>query len=203
MSFFYQIYCLKVVPQTKDKLLVGTLLTWADRILSMVEEGDFLKAIELSRSYYLDEAPGNRNNLPENPVHRKQVIGNKLRNLMDASAQYAFSEDRMSDDTHFTPDNRGVDRTSLFEGLVNVCCRAAIALQDFEFLFEDLFQRYDDSGISSIYLRQLEVFILNAEITYVPPRITQRLISLHAEDGRPEYVERIIWHMDPSCLDLN
>lgn len=191
------------MPQKKDKLLVGTLLTWADRILSLVEEGDFLKAIELSRSYYLNEAPGNRNNLPETPIGRKQVIGDKLRSLMDASAQYAFSEDRMSDGTHFTPDNRGVDRTSLFEGLVSVCCRAAIALQDFDFLFEDLFQRYDDSGISSIYLRQLEPFILNTEITSVPPRITQRLIALHAEDGRPEYVERIIWHMDPSCLDLH
>lgn len=165
--------------------------------------GDFLKAIELTRSYYLDEAPGNRNNLPQNPVSRKQVIGDKLRSLMNASAQYTFSEDRMSDGTHSTPDNRGVDRTSLFENLVKVCAHAAIALQDFEFLFEDLFQRYDDSGISSIYLRQLEPFILNAQITYVPPRITQRLIALHSEDGRPEYVERIIWHMDPSCLDLN
>lgn len=183
--------------------MVGTLLTWADRILSLVEEGDFLKAIELTRSYYIDGAPGNRNNLPEDPSRRKQLIGDKLRSLMDASTQYAFSEDRMTDGTHITPDNRGVDRTDLFEGLVTVCCRAAIALNDFDYLFEDLFQRYDDSGISSIYLQQLEPFVLDGAIQYVPPRITQRLVALHAEDGRPEHVERIIWHMDPSCLDLN
>jgi hypothetical protein len=182
---------------------VGTLLTWADRILALVETGDFLKAIDLARSYYAEEAPGNRNNLPDDRAERKAVIGDKMRKLMDASTQYAFSEDRMTDGTHVTPDHRGVDRTSLFEGLVTVCCSACIAMEDFEFLFEDLFQKYDDSGISSIYLRQLEPFVLNNEIRYVPPRITQRLVALHQRDGRPERIERIIWHMDPTCLDLN
>jgi hypothetical protein len=172
-------------------------------VLSLVQDGDFLGAIDLVRSYYIDEAPGNRNNLPDDPNLRKQMIGEKLRSLMDASTQYTFSEDRMTDSTHITPDNRGVDRTSLFEGLVSVCCRACVALDDFEFLFEDLFQRYDDSGISSIYLQQLEPFVLSNEIQHVPARITQKLVALHEKDGRPDHVERIIWHMDPSCLDLN
>ena len=172
-------------------------------MLSLVQDGDFLGAIDLVKSYYVDEAPGNRNNLPDDPNLRKQMIGEKLRSLMDASAQYAFSEDRMTDGTHVTPDNRGVDRTSLFEGLVTVCCRACVALDDFEFLFEDLFQRYDDSGISSIYLQQVEPFVLSNEIRHVPARIAQKLVALHEKDGRPDRLERIIWHMDPACLDLN
>lgn len=168
-----------------------------------MEDGDFLKAIELTRLYYTDEAPGNRNNLPVEPQIRKEVVGERLRRLMDASALYAFSEERMTDKTHVTPDNRGVDRTSLFEGIVEVCCKASIVLGDFEYLFEELFQKYDDNGIVSIYLRQLEPFVLDNHIRYVPPRITQRLIALHEQDDRPDLVERIIWHMDPSCLDLN
>ena len=172
-------------------------------MLSLVKDGDFLGAIDLVQSYYIDKAPGNRNNLPDDPNLRKQMIGEKIRSLMDASTQYTFSQDRMTDNTHITPDNRGVDRTSLFEGLVTVCCRACVALDDFEFLFEDLFQRYDDSGISSIYLQQLEPFVLSNDIRHVPPRITQKLVALHEKDGRPDHVERIIWHMDPSCLDLN
>jgi hypothetical protein len=131
------------------------------------------------------------------------MIGGKMRDLLVASARYAFSEERMTDGTHITPDGRGVDRTSLFEGLVAVTSRACIALDDFEFLFEDLFQRYDDAGISKIYLQQLEPFILSNKIKLVPPRITQRLVTLHEEDGRPDYVERIIWHIDPACLDIN
>ena len=191
------------LSQSREHLRVGTLLTWADRILSFVQEGDFLNAIELTRSYYVGEAPGNRNSLPHDLDLRKELVGGKMRDLLVASARYAFSEERMTDGTHITPDGRGVDRTSLFEELVATTCRASVALDDFEFLFEDLFQQYDDSGISKIYLLQLEPFILSNEIQSIPPRITQRLVALHEEDSRPDYVERIIWHIDPACLDIN
>ncbi|KAG5648482.1 hypothetical protein DXG03_003093 [Asterophora parasitica] len=198
-----RLYKGKIFLLGRNDIRVGTLLTWADRILSFVQEGDFLSAIDLTRSYHVGEAPGNRNGLPDDPVLRQEVIGEKMRGLMLASARYAFSEERMTDGTHQTVDGRGVDRTPLFEGLVAVSCRASVALGDFDFLFEELFQQYDDTGISEIYLSQLEPFILNKDIRYVPPRITQRLVALHEEKNQPDHIERIIWHVDPACLDIN
>ncbi|TFK75390.1 hypothetical protein BDN72DRAFT_832262 [Pluteus cervinus] len=198
-----RVYKGKIFLLTRDKVQVGALLTWADHILSLVQGGNFLQAIELTRLYYIGVAPGNRNALPDDLNLRKEMIGGKMRDLMLASTQYAFSEERMTDGTHNTPDGRGVDRTSLFEGLVSTCCRACVALDDFDFLFEDLFQHYDDHGILRIYLLQLEHFVLNSEIRHVPPRITQQLIALHENDGRSDHVERIIWHIDPGCLDIN
>lgn len=189
--------------QGRDEVQVGTLLTWADRILSFVQDGDFLSAIDLTRSYYVGEAPGNRNGLPDDQKQCKAVVGEKMHDLMVASARYAFSEDRMTDGTHVTPDGRGVDRTSLFEGLVAACARACITLDDYEFLFEDLFQQYDDAGIARIFLRQLEIFVLDDKIASVPARITQRLVALHEEEGHPDLAERVIWHIDPACLDIN
>lgn len=109
----------------------------------------------------------------------------------------------MTDSTHVTSDGRGVDRTSLFEGLVVSCAQSSIALDNFDFFFEDLFQYYDDAGISRIFLLQLEPFILDNDIRFVPPRITQKLVALHDEGGRPDLVERVIWHIDPACLDIN
>ncbi|KAG7098602.1 hypothetical protein E1B28_000526 [Marasmius oreades] len=193
----------KIFLLGRQSVQVGTFLTWADKILALVQEGDFLGAIELTRSYFLGTSTGNTNGLPEDVGRRREVIGKKLRELMTASTRYAFSEDRMTDGTHFTPDGRGVDRTSLFENLVGTCCRACIALNDYEFLFEDLFQHYDDSGITRIFLTQLETFVLDNEIRYVPPRITQRLVAMHDGDNLPERVERIIWHIDAECLDIN
>ncbi|THU95630.1 hypothetical protein K435DRAFT_723399 [Dendrothele bispora CBS 962.96] len=198
-----RVYKQKIFLLEREQLQVGTLLTWADKILSYVEDGDFLSAIEMTRSYYMGTTPGNQNGLPEDADARRLVVGQKMRELMDASTRYAFSEDRMSDGTHYTPDGRGVDRTALFEGLVATCCRACIALDDYEFLFEDLFQHYDDSGIVRIYLTQLEQFVLDSEIRYVPPRITQRLVAMHDAEGRADLVERIIWHIDAECLDIN
>lgn len=191
------------VQQGQHELQVGTLLTWADRILAFVESGEFLSAIELTRSYFIGEAPGNRNGLPDKPEDLRRVVSEKMRELMVASASYAFSEDRFTDSTHITPDGRGIDRTLLFEGLVVTCARACVTLEDFDFLFEDLFQYYDNYGISRIFLMQLEPFILDGQIHEVPPRITQRLVAMHHEDNRPDLVERVIWHLDPDCLDIN
>ena len=179
------------------------MLTWADKILLLVEQGDFLSAIELTRSYYTGEALGNRNGLPDAAQEQKVVLGQKLHELMVASASYAFSEDRMSDGTHSSADGRGVDRTSLFEGLVTSCARSCITLDNYDFLFEDLFQHFEDARITRIYLEQLETFVLEGIINFVPPRITQRLVALHEDSGQPALAERVIWHIDPSCLDIN
>ncbi|KAJ7770202.1 Golgi CORVET complex core vacuolar protein 8-domain-containing protein [Mycena maculata] len=198
-----RVYKGKIFLLGREYVQAGTLLTWADRILTFVQDGDFLSAIDLTRSYYVGDAPGNSNGLPDDPDLRRDVVGQKMQDLMVASTRYAFSEDRMTDETHMTPDGRGVDRTALFEGLVASCARACIALDDFDFLFEDLFQQYEDAGISRIFLLQLEGFVLSSDIRHVPPRITQRLVALHDDDGRPDLVERVIWHIDPTCLDIN
>ncbi|KAF8134645.1 Golgi CORVET complex core vacuolar protein 8-domain-containing protein [Boletus edulis] len=181
----------KIFLLCREALQVGTMLTWADKILSLVEQGDFLNA------------PGNRNGLPDAAEEQKVVLGQKLHELMVASASYAFSEDRMTDGTHSSLDGRGVDRTSLFEGLVASCARSSITLDNYEFLFEDLFQYFEDAGITRIYLEQLETFVLGGVIDFVPPRITQRLVALHDDSGQPALAEQVIWHIDPSCLDIN
>ncbi|KAF7428647.1 Vacuolar protein sorting-associated protein 8 [Pleurotus ostreatus] len=198
-----RVYKGKIFMLGRETVEVGTLLTWADLILTYVENGQFLQAIDLAKSYYVGEAPGNKNGLPEDEAGRKEITGQRVRDLMVASARYAFSEERMTDSTHVTSDGRGVDRTSLFEGLVVSCAQASIALDNFDFFFEDLFQYYDDAGISRIFLLQLEPFILDNDIRFVPPRITQKLVALHDEGGRPDLVERVIWHIDPACLDIN
>ena len=162
-----------------------------------------MSAIDLTRDYYLGTARGNKNGLPEDPDALRQLVGSKLRDLMKASARYAFSPDRLTDSTHVTPDNRGVDRTDLFEELVRCCARSCISLDDFDFLYEELFQWYEENQITPIFLRQIEEFVLDSAIHYVPPRITQRLIAMHEEDGKLDRAERIIWHIDPDCLDIN
>jgi len=122
---------------------------------------------------------------------------------MTASARYAFAEERLTDSTHITPDGRGVDLTSLFEGLVDTCIEACLALDDLEFVFEDLFDYYLSSGIVGMYLNRLEPFVLDGRIHAVPPRISQRLVAMHRDRGDLEKAERLIWHIDPDCLDIH
>ena len=65
-----------------------------------------------------------------------------MRELMVASTQYAFSEERMRDEMFLW---MGVASTArrLFEDLVATYARACIALGDLESLFENPFRAHD------------------------------------------------------------
>ncbi|KAF8342052.1 Golgi CORVET complex core vacuolar protein 8-domain-containing protein [Cantharellus anzutake] len=193
----------KIFELAANEVRVGTLLTWADRILAFVQSGDFLSAIEVARLYYVGEAPGNQAGLPEDSDFRRETIGGKLRDLMIASSRYVFSDNRLTDDTHRAPDNRGVDRTSLFEGLVRTCTRASMALNDFDFLFEDLYDMYQSHGIEAIFLVQFQPFLLQSEVRLVPPRLAQGLVAYYEGKHAFDVVEQLIWHIDPACLDIH
>ena len=182
---------------------VGTLLSWSDHILDFVDRGDTLGAIEIATAYHLGTAEGSQDGLPVDPASRRRMTGQRLQDLMTASVRHAFSPDRFHDDTHRTTDNRGVDRTDLFRGLVPICIHGCIALGSFDFIFEELFESYDENGIAPIFLEKLEPFLLDDQITSIPPWITQRLIAMHEEYHEFDKAEALVWHLDPMSLDIN
>ncbi|KAJ1026453.1 hypothetical protein NDA13_003833 [Ustilago tritici] len=188
---------------TKSDLVVGTLLSWADRLLLYVSQGDFLSAIELATLFHQDKFLGSAVGLPSEPIERTLIVTNKLRELMAASAEYAFSPDRLTDSTHVTPDGRGVDRTSLFQGLARVCARACLSLNDLDFLFNTLYDKYEDNGIEAIFVGQMEDFIVSGELRTLPIPVVQRLVAFRRDRAEYGQAERIIWHVDPKSLDLD
>jgi hypothetical protein len=183
--------------------MVGNLLSWTDHILTLVERGDSLAAIELATAYHVGSASGNQNGLPRQLQARKKVTEGQLRELLDASLRHAFSIERLTDATHRTEGNRGVDRTSLFEGLVTCSVHACKALDDLDFLYETVFEYYDNAGIAAMFLRGIEPFLLDGTLISAPPWITQRLVSLHVDDEDFKGAEALIWHLDPMSLDIN
>jgi vacuolar protein sorting-associated protein 8 len=162
-----------------------------------------LAAINLATSYHLNTAPGNQNGLPRNLEARRIITGNQLRELVQASVRHAFSPERLVDATHRTADNRGVDRTSLFEGLIPSCVHACLALDDLDFLYEEVFEDYDTNGIARMFLRGIEPFLLDGTVKTVPVWITQRLVAMHVEEEEFEEAEALIWHLDPESLDVD
>ena len=92
-SYFGRAALRTIRQQGVSSIRVGTLISWADRVLSLVESGDFLAAIDPTRVYYLGEAPGNKAELPADQDEMKLVLGQKTRELMAASARCAFSDD--------------------------------------------------------------------------------------------------------------
>lgn len=193
----------KLFLLTRSNVQVGTLLHWNDRILARVHAGDFLGAIQVALSYYESKALGNYIGLSDDDAERRQTVGSRIRELMRASLEWAFSEERMRDDTHYTSDGRGVDLTSLFEGLATCCIEACLAMDDVAFLYEDAYESYASVGIQGIFLAILEPYIFDHRVRHVPPIIIQALINLHETKGELDLAEAVIWHVDPIALDIN
>lgn len=187
---------------TQNEIVVGSLVSWADRILVHVSNGDSLGAIELATEYLRDPSSnGSRIGLPEFYKDQKPIIASRLVELMKASTAYAFSEDRMKDDiAHYA---HGVDRTPLFQGLARVCAEACLALHDFSFLFDDLYDAFTEAGIEGIFADQMERFIVQGQIKTLPIPVVQRLVAFRKRQERFDLAEKIIRNVDPTCLDLD
>jgi hypothetical protein len=162
-----------------------------------------LGAIRVALAYFEDRAPGNVIGLPSEAQERRTIIGTRIRELMRASLGWAFSDDRMRDDTHYSIDGRGVDLTGLFEGLASSCIEACISMNDASFLFDDAFEHFAAAGIQGMFLRLLEPYIFDGRVLEIPPNIIQALISTHDEHGEFQQAEAIIWHVEPTALDIN
>lgn len=179
------------------------VVSWAEQILELVEIGSLTEAIDLTTSYWIGRADLETIGLPSDDSIRKSMVKPKLIEIMRASLEYVFSDRRMEDDTHFDLDGRGVDRTELFEGLVRSCACACIAINQLDFIFEEMFEQYQEHGIESIFFLQLQPFILRSEISTLPTAVTQGLIRLQEDRKQFQLIDQIIRHLDPACLDIN
>jgi hypothetical protein len=123
--------------------------------------------------------------------------------LMRSSLAYAFSQDRLTDGTYDSPDGRGVDLTPLFEGLADTCLNSCIVLDETSFAYEDVYEAYLQAGIQGIYLAKLEKTLLETRLRDIPPTLIQALIKMHDSAGEYKKAEDVIWHVEPTSLDIN
>lgn len=164
-----------------------------------MQPSTILDAIEVTTAYLLGQNDASTIILPDDPAARREIVEPKLREILTASLGFIFSEERLRDGSH----NDGASMQRLLEGLVGTCVRACLATGDVEWLFDELYERYEQNGIEGIFLERIEPFVLSGSVHALPPSVSQRLISVHEERGQFEAAQRIIWHVDPEYLDIN
>ncbi|GAA5820930.1 hypothetical protein JCM3770_002634 [Rhodotorula araucariae] len=184
---------------TVSDVRVGAILSWADRILALMKPGTMLDAIETTTAYLQGQVDASTISLPDDPDARRDVLEPKLREILAASLEFAFSEDRLRDGSH--SDAASVQQ--LFRGLVGTCVRACLALGDPDWLFDELYERYEQNGIEGIFLDGIGPFVLTGAVHALPPSVSQRLVAIHAERRQLDAVQRIVLRVDPQNLDLN
>ncbi|CAN8101378.1 unnamed protein product [Discula destructiva] len=173
---------------------IGSLSNWADRLIALMENGDYVGAIQLATSYYTGDADKLTVGLPEDAGTRHRMVRDKLMEIMRASLKFAFGQRKK--------DRAAADDNHLQE-LAETCFTACQSLDETSFLFEEMYEWYEDAIVQGIFLEILEPYILEQKIQMLPPGVVKDLVTHYVEKGLEGRLEEMICHMNTMTLDLD
>ncbi|CEG71162.1 hypothetical protein RMATCC62417_06941 [Rhizopus microsporus] len=202
MAYFGSIksYKGKIFLLGLQQIYVGTLLSWADRILALVRAGDFLESIELATSFYNGIDIQTVIGLPEEEKSRKALVGEKLMELLKASLNYTFSSKRTYNDM---ANEISGGETVLMHDLARGCIEACISMDNLEFLFETVYERFVENQVNGVFLEVLEPCITQDRLPDVPPSVMKDLVDHYSKKRLIDELEQVIWHVNPRSLDID
>jgi hypothetical protein len=173
---------------------IGTLTNWADRLVALMEEGDYIAAIRLATTYYSGEADKITVGLPEDNEARHALVQEKLLEMLSASIRYTFARSKTS-----TED----EKHSQLKELADACFTACMSMGEMDFLFEDVYEHYNDASSEDVFFEVLEPYVLEEEIVALPPNVLHDMIAYYASHGRASRLEEMICRLDTSTMDLH
>jgi vacuolar protein sorting-associated protein 8 len=173
---------------------IGTLSNWADRLIALMEDGDYIGAIQLATSYYTGDADKLTIGLPEDSELRHSMVEEKLVEIMTASLKFAFGQRQK---------NPAATESSNLAGLAEACFEASLSLGNIDFLFDEAYEWYEEGDAEGIFLETLEPHILEKQITTIPPTVVKAMVTHFVSKGLETRLEEIICHMDTATLDID
>lgn len=176
-----------------DEVSIGTLSNWSDRLLALMEHGDHVGAIQLATSYYTGDADKLTVGLPEDAGLRHAMVKDKVVEVMGASLRHCFGQRQ----------NGSSEDSEKLEGLTDACFVASQSIGNIDFIFDEMYEWYEEGGAEGIFLEALEPYILDRSITVVPPTVIKAMVSHYVSQGWESRLEEMICHMETATLDLD
>ena len=177
-----------------NEVSFGTLSNWADRLLALMEDGNYIGAIRLATGYYTGETDRVTVGLPEDDSRRHQMVQEKLSGMILASLKYCL---------HKKDPNRSEIDVQQLGVLATDCITACIKMDDFDLLFDEVYPWYQEGTSESVFLEKLEPFINSEEISTLPPSMLKDLVQHYTARDLNSQLEEIICHLDPHTMDID
>ncbi|EON62109.1 hypothetical protein W97_01328 [Coniosporium apollinis CBS 100218] len=178
-----------------NEVSVGTLSNWADRLLALMEEGDYIAAIGLATSYYNGDADKLTVGLPDDHNARHALVHEKLMDMISASLRYTFRRTQGASHGDLT--------TKQLVELTAVTFTACLSMEETDFLFDDVYEAYKEASSEGLFLGALEPYITGGEVTAVPPNVLKDLITYYAAKGRTSLLEEMVCRLDTQTMDID
>ena len=178
-----------------NEVSFGTLSNWADRLLALMEDGNYIGAIQLATSYYNGQTNKAAVGLPEDDDSRHKMVKERLTGMMEASLNYAFGKSKGASETR-------IDSLQMTE-LSSACIAACKSMDAGDYLFDEVYEFYQESGLEHLLIESLEPYIIDDDIVIVPPVVIKDLVNHYTKRGLNDRLEEILCHVDPRALDID
>ncbi|KAF1351241.1 Golgi CORVET complex core vacuolar protein 8-domain-containing protein [Delphinella strobiligena] len=189
-AFFqsFKVYKGRIFLLGVSHLSIGVVSNWADRLTALLEHSDNVAAIRLARSYWTGESGGVTVGLPEDPTARHALVGERLLELITASVRYTLFEAQEERPLHT---------------LVAECFDACVTMNEQDFLFDQVYEPFKDATKESAFLEILETYIMDDDITSVPPPVVKDLVELFVDRDQTARLEEVLCRLDPRTFDID
>ncbi|KAJ2796998.1 hypothetical protein H4R20_005348, partial [Coemansia guatemalensis] len=169
-----------------SSIYTGRLLSWAERLELLEEQGQFIAAITLATGFYQGRTgqvvvglPRSRRPGDASQKRLQTLVGSRLAELMRSALR-----------TTFTTDRGYPIGDSEAQALASICIEACLALGNMQTLFGDVFEFYaSNSSRQRVFLETIEPFILSGEITHLPPQVLNAMVDSYGTS--PSLIRRL------------
>lgn len=194
-STSFRVYKGRIFLLGSNDVFVGAMSSWTDRLTALLDDGRFVDAIRLATHYFLGDMDTLTVGLPKDEATRRSVVQGKLLDILSSSLRNAFPEN--SDD--------GRKRLDLLvvKDLCGACFDACTTMADFDFLFDEVYEYYEQNSRADIFLDNLGAYITQGRITSVPPLVVKGLVEYFLAKGAGDQLEEIICLMDTATMDID
>lgn len=178
-----------------DDVAMGTLSNWADRLVALMEEGNFIAAIQLATAYYTGDTDKLTVGLPDDANTRHDMVRERLLEMISASLRYTFPEDEGQ--------TNGERPKPQLDELASACFSACTRMSEVDFLFEEVFEKFSEASQEDVFFETLEPYILEETIMSMPPDVMQALITHYASHDRAGRLEDMLCRLNTSTFDID
>ncbi|EFX05861.1 golgi complex component [Grosmannia clavigera kw1407] len=182
---------------------IGALSNWADRLIALMEHGDYVGAIQLATVFYTGDADKLTIGLPEDTETRHAMVRERLMEIMAASLRHAFGQRRKKRWTTGTDAEADAEDRQQLQQLAEACFTACSSVGDQDFVFDDMFDRFEEAGVEGVFLETLERHILEQTLTTIPPTVVKAMVRHYVGKGLEGRLEEMICNMETATLDLD
>jgi hypothetical protein len=216
----------RVLVLCQEELKSLSIIGMQQRITTLEQDGEWLEALALALDHYESTVksqedrkrdPDGKDNIMNHPEFISKIRKSadeewiadlllRYLNLAVENAPESTTDDSMAfgRSSDKRQSNSRIDLAqSHFQMLAGVCIEFCIMTRRPDLLFNDVYDRFRDSGYTAVFLDVLEPYVLNDKLQYIAPEVMSQFVEHCKVTNDVSTVERCLLHMDVTIMDFD